>query len=183
MNNSRLGSLLVFILCLSGRCVAQTADSTPAQPAPAPTTVTLLMDWTRGDRYYGFHFIELHSPCQVPSEQKCECTMQFKEMSRKDNAAEFADYVSSFDHGKIPVTFKLSYTADAVLAGAHMLGLGTWKNDAFPLNDTLLGVKISIPRGAPGQVQRAPLHSLGDCFPASVSGRPVDSPNPVPKSH
>jgi len=178
----RPGLLLLCILCLSGRSAAQTTERTPAKPAPASTSVTLLMGWTRGDRYYGFHFIQLHSPCQVPSEQKCECTMQFKEISSKDNAAEFADYVSSFDQNKVPVTFRLSYNADGSFSGARMLSLGTWKSDAFPVNDTLLGVKISFQRSTPGQVQHGPkINSPGDCFPASVGGRAVASPDPIPK--
>jgi hypothetical protein len=182
MNCSRLLLLLVFILCFSGRSVAQTNDSTLAKTAPAPTSVTLLMDWSRGDHYYGSHFIQLRSPCQVPSEQKCECFMEFKGISSKDNAAEFADYVSSFDHNKVPVTFKLSYTADGVFSGALMLGLGTWKREAFPVNDTLLGVRMSFQRGTPGQVQHAKINSPGGCFPA-VSGRDAASPDPSPKPH
>ena len=173
MYYSRLLVFLVFVLCFSGRCVAQTNDSTSAKPVP-PTSVTLLMDWSRGDSYYGSHFIQLRSPCQAPSEQKCECVMQFKGMSSKDNSAEFADYVSSFEHNKVPVTFKLSYTAEGIVSGVYMLGVGTWKNDVFPVNDTLLGVKISISRGAPGHVQHAPIPSSGDCFPASVSAQTPD---------
>jgi hypothetical protein len=186
MNYSRLLLLLVFILFFSGRCGAQTSDSTLAKAAPAPTSVTLLMDWSRGDRYYGSHFIQLRSPCQVPvpSEEKCECVMEFMGISKKDNAAGFADYVSSFDHNKVPVTFKLSYTADGGFSGALMLGLGTWKREAFPVNDTLLGVKMSFQRGTPGQVQHGhKFNSPGDCFPASVSGRTVASPDSAPKPH
>jgi hypothetical protein len=182
MNSLRSGSLLVIVLCLTGRCVAQSAGSAEAKPAPGPATVTLLMDWTRGDRYYGFHFIELRAPCQVPSEQKCECKMEFKEMSSKDNAAEFADYVSSFEHKKIPVTFKLSYTADGVFSGALMQGVGSWTRDAFPMNDTLLGLAITIRRSSPGQVQRAKTTYPADCFPSSVSGRVTELPKSTPKS-
>jgi hypothetical protein len=183
MNCLRSGLLLVIVvLCFSGRCMAQTADSAQTKPAPGPTTLTLLMDWTRGDRYYGFHFIQLRSPCQVPSEQKCECRMEFKELSSKDNAAEFADYISTFEHKKVPVTFRLSYTADGVVSGALMQSVGTWTRDAFPSNDTLLGIAISIRRSTPGQVQRAKINSTTDCFPTSVSGRAMELPKPTPKS-
>ncbi len=194
MNYSRFWLLSILILCLSGRLLAQSAATGPAKPAsvsapasaPASvsTSVTLLMDWIRGDRYYGFHFIQLSSPCQVASGQKCECTMEFKEISSKDNGAEFADYVSTFDRNKVPVAFRLSYTTDGVFSSARMLGVGTWTSDKFPVNDTLLGVKISFQRGTPGQVRhRAKLNSPGDCFPASVSGSAAGPPEPPAKSH
>jgi hypothetical protein len=110
--------------------------------------------------------------------------MLFREISSKDNAAEFADYVSSFDHNKVPVTFRVSYKADGTVSGARMLGLGTWKSDAFPTNDTLLGVKISFQRGTPGQVQHGPrVSSPGDCFPSSIDGRAVTSPPSVSMPH
>jgi hypothetical protein len=174
MNYSRLWLFLVFVLCFAGPSEAQTSDIAQGKPAPTPTSATLMMDWSRGDRYYGAHFVQLSSPCQVPSEQKCECVMQFKGMSSKENAAEFADYVSSFDHNKVPVTFKLSYTTGGVLSGAEILRLGTWTHDKLPINDTLLGVRVSFKRGSPGQVQNVPkLNSPLDCFSPSVSGQPT----------
>jgi hypothetical protein len=184
MSYARLWLLSVVVLSPSSRAIAQTPGTAPAKSAPAPTSVTLPMDWTRGDRYYGFHYIQLSSPCQTPSEQKCECTVQFREMSSKDNAAEFADYVSSFDHSKVPVTFRLSYAPDGVFSGARMMSVGTWKSEAFPPNDILLAVKISFSRGAPGQVkQRAKINSPADCFRDSASGRAAESPESTPKPH
>src|SRR5580658_9541615 len=119
MNYSRLWLFLLFVPCFAGPSEAQTGDIAQGNAAPKPTSATLMMDWSRGDRYYGAHFIQLSSPCEVPSEQKCECVMQFKGMSSKENAAEFADYVSSFDHNKVPVSFKFSYTTGGVLSGVE----------------------------------------------------------------
>jgi hypothetical protein len=167
---------ILAVVLMAGAAARLNLNPLSAQdkPAPAPTSATLMMDWSRGDRYYGAHFIQLSSPCQVSSQQKCDCLMQFKGMSSKENAAEFADYVSSFDHDKVPVTFKLSYTAGGVLSGAEMLRLGTWTRDKLPINDTLLGVRVSFRPGSPGQVQREEkLNSPLDCFSPSMSGPPT----------
>lgn len=75
------------------------------------------MDWTRGDAHYGPDFIQLNSPCQRQAEKPCVCVADFKVVSSSANPAEFANYVTSFEHGKVPVTFEVRYSAEGLFLG------------------------------------------------------------------
>ena len=103
--------------------------------------MTLSMDWARGDAHYGPDFIQLNSPCQRQVEKPCVCVADFKVVSSSANPAEFANYVTSFEHGKVPVTFEVRYSAEGLFLEARLLCVGNWTRDRFHPNDGLLGVQ------------------------------------------
>src|ERR1039458_9176065 len=80
------------------------------------TPVTLSMKWTRGDPRYGPNSISLSTPCQASGDVPCECTMQFKVI----NSKEFADYISSFGDGLVPVVYEVRYGSDGLAPGARL---------------------------------------------------------------
>ena len=141
--------------------VAQTAAS-QAKGAPELFPITLEMDWTRGGPHYGPDFISLRTLCQREG-TSCECTMNFKVISSKENAKEFADYIASFEHGKVPVTYEVTYGQDGVVQGSRLVSVGEWKRHRFHVNDALLAVSIVFPPGSPKTQAR--INSPGDCFP------------------
>jgi hypothetical protein len=100
-----------------------------------------------------------------PSEKPCECVAEFKVISSKENSKEFANYVTSFEHGKVPVIYQVWYNADGFVSRAQFLKLGNRTRDKLHPNDGLLGVKIKSPIGGPGQSQSTKINSPGDCFP------------------
>jgi hypothetical protein len=161
----RLCVLLLLIPCLSIPACPQAIDSAQKKPSPNSVSVTLLMDWTRGDPHYGPDFIQLHSPCQREGEKSCVCVADFSVISSGANSNEFANYVSSFEHGKVPVTYSVRYSANSLFLGAQLLQVGNWTRDKFHPNDGLLGVRITFHAASPGQVQRAKIDSPGECFP------------------
>lgn len=161
----RLCVLLLSILCLATRSCAQGNDSAQKKPAPGSVSVTLSMDWTRGDAHYGPDFIQLNSPCQRQAERSCACVADFKVVSSSADSAEFANYVTSFEHGKVPVTYEVRYGAEGIFLGARLLSVGNWTRDRFHPDDGSLGVKTTFHAASPGQVQRARIDSPGECFP------------------
>lgn len=165
MAHHRLCILLLLIPCFPTHSCAQANKGARKQPAPAVVSVTLLMDWSRGDAHYGPDFIQLREPCQLPAEKSCECAADFKVISSKASSAEFANYVALFEHAKVPVTYEVTYSAEGLFLGARLLRVGNWTRDKFHPNDGLLGVKITFHAASPGQVQRAKIDSPGECFP------------------
>jgi hypothetical protein len=155
---------ITFFLC-SLYAGAQTA-TTNAEGAPEFVPITFDMDWTRGSRHYGADFIHLRTACQREG-TTCDCVMNFKVISSKDNSKEFADYVTSFEHGTVPVTYKVSYGQDGVVRGARLVSVGNWERERFQTNDTLLGVEMNFSAGGP-QKQSAKFRSPGDCFPSRI---------------
>ena len=89
----------------------------------------------------------------------------FKVISSKANSAEFANYVASFEHAKVPVTYEVTYSPVGFFLAARLQRVGNWTRDNFHPNDGLLGVKITFHAASPGQVQRAKIDSPGECFP------------------
>jgi len=163
-SSSSLCSLLLipFVPTLSR---AQANDGVDKKSSSATSVlVTLLMDWARGDAHYGPDFIQLRSPCQ-PQTESCVCVADFKVASSSANSAEFANYVTSFEHGKVPVTYEVRYSDEGPFLGARLLRVGSWTRDKFHPNDRLLGVKITFGPASPAQVQRTKIDSPGECFP------------------
>jgi hypothetical protein len=93
--------------------------------------------------------------------------MDFKVISSRENSKEFADYITSFDHGKVPVTYEVMYGQDGVVQDARLVSVGDWKREKFRINDTLLGVKIKFSADGPRKQSRN-FRSPGDCFPARL---------------
>lgn len=123
--------------------------------------VTLSMKWARGDPHYGPNFIWLSKPCLTSGDLPCECIMQFKET----NSKEFADYISSFGDGPVPVVYQVLYGSDGLAHGKRLESVGNWQADRFPRNDRLLGISSTFQGGKPGQKQTANIHDPADCFP------------------
>lgn len=151
-------------------CVSHVQAQTPGanvNPAPSYVAITIKMDWSRGtsSSHYGPNFIQLREPCQREG-TSCECVMSFKVMSSAENAKEFADYITSFEHGKVPVTYEVWYGQEGVVHEAQLVSVGAWKRDKFRTNDTLLGVELKF---SPGRPQKQSFHSSGDCFPSRIS--------------
>ncbi|PYT75797.1 MAG: hypothetical protein DMG40_27435 [Acidobacteria bacterium] len=80
------------------------------------------------------------------------CVADFKVASSSANSAEFANDVTSFEHGKVPVTYEVRYSDEGLFLGALLLRVGNWTRDKFLPNDGLLGVKITFRPASPGQV-------------------------------
>lgn len=160
----RVWSLL--IVCVFGCSLhsrAQTAGNySPAAPTLAP--VTLKMDWSQGSigSHYGPNFIQLREPCREEG-TSCECVISFKVISSKENAREFADYISSFEHGTVPVTFEVAFGQDGLVHTARLASVGEWNADKFQTNDTLLGVHMKFTSGSAKKQERF-LHAPADCF-------------------
>lgn len=134
----RLCVLLLSIPCLATHSCAQASDGAQKKPTRS-VSVMLSMDWTRGDAHYGPDFIQLNSPCQRQAEKPCVCVADFKVVSSSANPAEFANYATSFEHGKVPVTYEVRYSAEGLFLGARLLSVGNWTRDRFHPNDGLLG--------------------------------------------
>lgn len=171
----RLCTLLLLIPCFPTHSCAQANDGAQKKPAPAVVSVTLLMDWSRGDAHYGPDFIELRQPCQLPAEKSCECVADFKVISSKANSAEFANYVASFEHAKVRVTYEVTYSAEGLFLGARLLRVGNWTRDKFHPNDGLLGVKIRFMRQALGKSSARKSTAPGNVFLQTS----VDASEPV----
>lgn len=165
MAHHRLCVPLLLIPCLPTHSCAQGSDGAQKKPAPTSVSVTLLMDWTRGDPHYGPDFIRLRAPCQVPAEKSCACVADFKVISSKENSTEFANYITSFEHGKVPIAYQVRYSPEGQFLGAQLLRVGDWTRDRLHPNDGLLGVEITFHTNSPGQVQHAKIRSPGDCLP------------------
>jgi hypothetical protein len=166
MNCGRISSLLVVVSFFSSHTCAQSNPGVQGKSPATPVSVTLFMDWSRGDSHYGPNFIQLRKPC--PSEKPCECVAEFKVISSKENSKEFAEYVTSFDHGKVPVTYQVSYNSDGLVSAAQFEKLGSWTRDKLHPNDGLLGVKIKSHIGGPRQTNSMKINSPGDCFPKNI---------------
>ena len=166
MAHHRVCVVLLLIPFVPTHSCAQANDGADKKSSSATSvSVTLLMDWTRGDAHYGPDFIQLRSPCQPQSEKSCVCVADFKVASSSANSAEFANDVTSFEHGKVPVTYEVRYSDEGLFLGALLLRVGNWTRDKFLPNDGLLGVKITFRPASPGQVHRTKIDSPGECFP------------------
>jgi hypothetical protein len=139
----------------------ETQKQKAAATMPDLTPVTLSMKWARGDPHYGPNSIWLSTPCQASGDAPCECTMQFKVI----NSKEFADYISSFGGGLVPVVYQVSYGPDGLAHGARLESVGSWHADRFHVNERLLSVRFTFKGGKPGQKQTANVHDPTDCFP------------------
>src|SRR4051812_38026844 len=102
-NERAWGPFLAFTMFLSAISWGPTDEKRTAATQGMP--LTLWMDWTRGNAHYGADFIELHRPCEATMSHGCECVADFKVISSKENSREFADYVASFERGKVPVVY------------------------------------------------------------------------------
>jgi hypothetical protein len=125
--------------------------------------VTILMEWHRGDPYYGANFISLHLPCQNLQNGACECELNFKAIKSE----EFANYISSFDTTRVPVTFDVVYGPESKLWGARLASVGKWSADRFPINDRFLGLKVYRPGDTSKKIKRREFHQPADCFPTT----------------
>lgn len=167
MNKLRCMLFLAFATLFSVNCWAQAHEGQTTFPQPVP--ITLWMDWTRGDPHYGPDFIRLHRSCDEHAANACECIEDFKVISSKENSKEFADYVTSFAHGKVPVVYSVFYSRPQGrrFLGARLDHVGEWTSDRFEPNDRMLWVKVTFHPSQVGQTQSAPINSPGDCFPPS----------------
>jgi len=164
MTKLRRIPVLALAMFLSASSWAQAAAERTMEPPGTP--VTLWMDWTRGHSHYGPDFIHLHRQCESRTDQACECVADFKVISSKENAKEFADYVGSFDHGKVPVVYGVFFNERGQALAARLVSVGDWTSDRFHHNDGLLGVSFTFSgNGKTGQLQHAPVHGISDCFP------------------
>src|ERR1700722_2081958 len=158
MNKVHWSPLLAFTVFFAAAAFPQ-ADA-PLTTVPQGTPVTLWMDWKRGSSHYGKDFIELQRPCEGKS---CVCVADFKVITSTGNAKEFADYITSFEHGRVPVVYDVVLSEDGRFAGARLLRVGDWTSDKFHRNDGLLGVKVAFKAGSnSGPVG---ISSPADCFP------------------
>jgi hypothetical protein len=156
---------LALAVLLSATSWAQSAGERTSGPQGTP--VTLWMDWTRGGSHYGADFIHLHRRCEVRTDHACECVADFKVISSKENSKEFADYVASFDHGKVPVIYSVFFNDRGQVLAARLVSVGDWRTDKFQHNDGLLGVELTFSgKGKIGQTQQVPDHGISDCFPS-----------------
>ncbi|SRR5229473_5334171 len=158
-----LFSIVVMLFSLPSK--AQKSTSGPVA-VPDLIPIMLDMDWTRGGPHYGPDFVHLRTPC-LREGTSCECVMNFKVISSRENSKEFADYITSFEHGKVPVTYEVSYGQDGVVRGARLVSVGNWKRERFQTNDTLIGVEMKFSPGG-SRKQSTYFHSPGDCFPSRV---------------
>ena len=158
MGGRRSFSLILLFFSVSlYLSVAQTKRA--ENPAPRITVIptTLLMDWTRGDPRYGPDVIALRAPCQSGDAPGCICKADFKATRSK----EFADYVTSFPHEKVPVVYEVWRNPEGRFLGANFVRVGDWSGHTGR-NDGLLGVSYTFKLNHP---ERARIQSPGDCFP------------------
>ncbi len=148
----------MILAVLSGCAWAQAETDLTAQGSH----VTLLMDWTRGDLRYGPDYIHLERPCETGS---CYCSLNFKVISSRENAKRFADYITSFEHAKVPVVYDVFFTKEGRLLADRLVSVGDWTRDRFPVNDTLLAVVVRFAPSPPGQKVTVKTNT-GDCFPS-----------------
>ena len=94
----------------------------------------------------------------------CGC---FQVISSKENAKEFADYVTSFEHGRVHVVYDLVVSEEGRFVRASLLRVGDWTRDRFHHNDGLLGVQVTSKGGSDsGRTVPIGVNSPADCFPA-----------------
>ena len=128
---------IVFFLALSCRGSSAQTRPTTASPRLTVTPTTLWMDWIRGHPRYGPDFLVLITPCKRDNSPSCECTAEF----RNTRSKEFADYVASFPHGKVPVVYEVRRDASGQVWGTRLSSVGNWSREklAYP-PDGPLGV-------------------------------------------
>ncbi len=163
MRRAQVRALSIMLLFLCSLYAGGQTAASNAKGAPEFVPITLDMDWTRGSLHYGPDFIYLRTACQREG-TTCECVMNFKVISSKDNSKEFADYITSFEHGKVPVTYEVSYGQDHVVRASRLVSVGEWRRDRFHVNDGSLGVNFAFSPGSP-KIQLKKINSPGDCFP------------------
>lgn len=85
----------------------------------------------------GPDFLVLITPCKRDNSPSCECTAEF----RNTRSKEFADYVASFPHGKVPVVYEVGRDASGQVWGTRLSSVGNWSREklAYP-PDGPLGV-------------------------------------------
>jgi hypothetical protein len=160
---SWIPSLAVAVFTSATLCAQATGEHPTGNQG---TPVTVLMDWSRGDSHYGGDFIQLHRRCEASTVYACECVAAFKVISSKKNSKEFANYVASFEHGKVPVVYSVFFNDDGQAQVARLVSVGDWTSDRFHQNDGILGVRFSFPgKGKIGQPQSAPVRGISECFP------------------
>lgn len=161
MNKMRWTPVLAFTLLFSAAGWSQAdAQRTTVSQGLA---VTLWMDWKRGDSHYGKDFIELHRSCE---REPCVCVVSFKVISAGKNAREFADYVSSFEQGKVPIVYELLSSKEGRFVSARFLRVGDWTSDRFHPNDGVLGVQVTFKAGSDtGRTMPTRVSSPANCFP------------------
>lgn len=173
MGRRRPFSLISLFLSLSW-CLSP-AQTKPAENHPSRITVvptTLWMDWTRGDLQYGRDFIALHAPCENQDISECECNAAFKATRTK----EFADYITSFPHGKVPVVYNVWRNPDGRIVGVTLVRVGERTNDRTHPNDGLLGVGHTFKSGRPRQKESWKARGLENCFPSRSGSRSAQTP-------
>jgi len=164
MNKMRWIPFLAFAVFVSATSWAQANGERATGPQGTP--VMLFMDWSRGHRHYGSDFISLHRLCEARTDYACECVADFKVISSKENSKEFADYIASFEHGKVPVVYSVFFNNHGQAMAAQLVSVGDWRSDRFHHNDGLLGGRFSFSGdGKIGQSQHALVHGVADCFP------------------
>jgi hypothetical protein len=119
------------------------------------------MDWSRGHPKYGPDFIVLVTPCKRDNSPACECFAEF----RNTRSKEFADYVASFPHGKVPVVYDVGRDASGQVRGTRLSSVGNWPREklAHP-SDGLLGVSQVFKSDKAGDKKSAKMRDPGDCF-------------------
>jgi len=141
---------------------SQQPDSKARESGAGPVLVTLYMNWKRGDSHYGANAIQLSTPCQNSTDERCQCFADFKSTTTK----EFADYVESFGDVKVPATYRVSYSPDGSARSAFLESVGKWPGEKFQHNERLIGAGITFRKGLVGQMRPAKVASPADCFPA-----------------
>ena len=87
-----------------------------------------MVDWKKGDLNYGEDFIELHRPCYVVSPPaSCECVADFTVISSTKDSKKFADHITSFEHGRLPVIYRVRYEYRGSFASARLVKVGDWR--------------------------------------------------------
>jgi hypothetical protein len=154
----RMGLIPSLAVLLTGVSFGQ-ATSPKVQTRATATPTTLLMDWTRGDEHYGPDFISLTAPCSGRESSDCTCFADFKSIQSK-----FADYITSFPHGRVPVVYEVWRDSRGRHSSAQLERVGDWTSDRFRHGDGLLGVRHTFHLKDGGKTATAKINSPGDCF-------------------
>jgi len=84
--------------------------------------------------------------------------------TRGDRHKELADYVTSFEHGRVPVVYDVYLSQEGRFLGERFVRVGDWTSDRFHVNDRLLRVGVRFKPSHAGQKMFAVL-STANCFP------------------
>ena len=141
-------AILTAVLLIVAVPIVAVDWQTPSTFFLARKVVTLQTSWKRGDTVYGPNYVELHLRNGTH-----QCKISF--FPHED----FAQYITSFGHQPVPVTYEVFYDTSGEAISANFVRVGSWPSKRFHENEGQIG-----PYGSARPGESLTLRTPQDCF-------------------